>query len=276
MSAHTLTVDAPPNAAEATTLASLPTAPEPTACANCGADRLGEYCHDCGQHYLEGRLSGRLLWREFAQRFLKLERGLGRTMVGLTRSPGRVARDYISGRRRTYVNPISYFLIGTAATLLVFDAEEMRVVMEEGLQAFPFLSPDQGARFIELVVQSVQISYAYQLGFLVLAMGIAWRLLFRRAGTTFWENTVPALYAVGHVSLFSAVLALGEFTGLYEVPMAISALLLPLVFVWAGVSFFAGNQFLVGLKTLLAFVLAFAVYGLLRDGLLIALVLLGA
>ena len=40
------------------------------------------------------------------------------------------------------------------------------------MQGFPFLPPEQSVRFVELVVQSVQISYAYQMGFLVLAMGI--------------------------------------------------------------------------------------------------------
>jgi hypothetical protein len=242
---------------------------------NCGADRLGDYCHVCGQHHLEGRLTVRLLWSEFAQRFLKLERGLGRTFFGLLRSPGRLAQSYVAGHRRPYVNPLSYFLLGAAASVLLFQVEEFRTVMTEGLKAMPFLTPEQSARFVELVLASIQFSYAYQLGFFVLAMAVAWRLLFRKADFTFVENTVPALYATGHVSLLSAGLTLGEIAGLYDLPLTISASLLPAAFVWTAVGFFPGRRVWTGLKTLLAFVLAFAVYGVLRDGIIFALVLLG-
>ena len=152
----------------------------------------------------------------------------------------------------------------------------MQAMMEEGLQGFPFLTPEQSVRFVELVVQSISISYAYQMGFFVLAMAFAWRLLFRGSDTTFVENTVPALYAAGHVLLLSAALALGELAGLYEIPMTLSAAFLPAAFLWVGVGFFGGKKIRGALKTLLAFVLAFAVYGMLRDGIIIALVLLGA
>ncbi len=245
------------------------------ACLNCGARRLGDYCHVCGQHHLEGRLTVRLLWSEFAQRFFKLERGFGRTFVGLSRSPGGLARSYVAGHRRPLVNPLSYFLLGTAASLLLFQEAEFREVMEAGVKAFTFLTPEQSARFIELVLQSVRVSYAYQMAFLAVAMAAAWRLLFRKASFTFVENTIPALYIIGHASLFGAALTLGEIAGLYTLPLAISALLLPAAFVWVAVGFFPGRRVWTGLKTLFAFALAFVVYGVLRDGFLIALVLLG-
>ena len=45
-------------------------------CPCCEAARAGAYCHGCGQHYLDGPITLRLLARQFAERFLKLERGL--------------------------------------------------------------------------------------------------------------------------------------------------------------------------------------------------------
>ena len=126
--------------------ADRPASPEvaaPDACLNCGAERLGDYCHVCGQHHLEGRLTMRLLWSEFAQRLFKLERGFGRTFVGLSRSPGGLARSYVAGHRRPLVNPLSYFLLGTAASLFLFQEAEFREVMEAGVKAFTFLTPSK-------------------------------------------------------------------------------------------------------------------------------------
>ncbi|HMB90182.1 MAG TPA: hypothetical protein VKP65_05000 [Rhodothermales bacterium] len=53
--------------------ADAPLVTTPETCPNCGAERVGEYCQGCGQHYLRRRLTLRILWREFAERFFKLE-----------------------------------------------------------------------------------------------------------------------------------------------------------------------------------------------------------
>jgi hypothetical protein len=106
--------------------ASAPAPPglAPAACANCGAERLGDYCQSCGQHYLDGRLTIRRLWREFASRVFNLNRGLLATFVGLIRRPGHVAADYVGGKRRCYTNPLSYLLLASAFSLLMLQFSE--------------------------------------------------------------------------------------------------------------------------------------------------------
>ncbi len=89
------------------------------ACLNCGAERLGDYCQGCGQYHLDNRLTLRVVWREFAERFLKLERGLAATVLLALRNPGGLARRYVAGERRRFVNPISFLLIGSAISVLL-------------------------------------------------------------------------------------------------------------------------------------------------------------
>jgi hypothetical protein len=88
------------------------------ACRNCGEARSGEYCSRCGQHFLEDRLTFRLLAAEAWER-IALERGFLRTMWEMTARPGVVVRRYVDGQRRTYVSPFTYLVLGGALSLLV-------------------------------------------------------------------------------------------------------------------------------------------------------------
>ena len=86
---------------------------------------MGEYCHQCGQHFLE-RLTIRLFVHELVTR-VSIERGLLYTVWDMTRDPGGVIRRYIAGQRRRYVSPVTYLLFGAALMLLTFPLyEDMR------------------------------------------------------------------------------------------------------------------------------------------------------
>ncbi len=89
-------------------------------CLDCGVTRVGRYCHGCGQRHADDRLTLRSIWRDFAERFLKWERGLPATAKLAFLDPGRLAREYVGGRRRRYVNPVSFLILGsTVAVLLI-------------------------------------------------------------------------------------------------------------------------------------------------------------
>lgn len=200
-------------------------------CPNCSAVCLGDYCHGCGQHHLEAPITLRLLWREFAERVLKMERGLLVTARDLTVSPGAVAQRYLDGQRRRYVNPLSYLLLGAAVTLLVlprvYDAtltEMLDQMNSAGLAAsgadLEAMAPEQRAymeavhtEFIPVLVESMlstmlSVYSVLMLGWAV-ALGGAFRLFFgdRAPRRTFAESLVPAFYAVGHYALLFPLVA---------------------------------------------------------------------
>ena len=82
---------------------------EGRACANCGKSLSGPYCATCGQRANIYR-SFRDLLEELAQDVFKLDLRLTRTLPLLVFRPGKLTRDYIQGRRATYVSPIGMFL----------------------------------------------------------------------------------------------------------------------------------------------------------------------
>ena len=88
-------------------------------CPNCTTPEAGDYCAGCGQSLRIERLTLRILFAEFARKFLNFERGLLRTIKDLSLRPGQTMRAYVEGQRRTYVNPFTYLVFGMAVNLIV-------------------------------------------------------------------------------------------------------------------------------------------------------------
>ena len=202
-------------------------------CANCGAPRAGAYCTDCGQQFLDERLSLRQLWREFAQRYLKLERGLLLTFRQMFTDPGGVARRYVEGQRRRYLNPLSYFLVGATVALLMYTLlgdrllEAMEVQVRQQFEADPrnaevfsdIFGEDPVRGYVGLVFGAIKSAYTYLMLLLVLPLAGLLRLLRSETGYTVAETTVFALYVVGHAIILTSVLmpltvAYGAYVGM--------------------------------------------------------------
>lgn len=80
-----------------------------SACLNCGTRLEGPHCHACGQRaHVHRTLSGFL--HDLIHGVLHLEGKTWRTLPLLAWRPGRLTREYIDGRRASYVSPIALFL----------------------------------------------------------------------------------------------------------------------------------------------------------------------
>ena len=85
-------------------------------CLNCATKLQGRYCHNCGQSADDHHRSiGHLLW-EAIEGFTHLDGRLANTLPALLFHPGKLARDYIEGRRMRHVPPFRLFLV----SLLIF------------------------------------------------------------------------------------------------------------------------------------------------------------
>jgi hypothetical protein len=88
-------------------------------CANCGAVLLGKYCHACGQ---SGHLHHSLLHmlEELGHGLFHFDTKAWRTFPSLVLRPGRLTRDYISGKRTRFVSPLALFLFMMFFMFFVF------------------------------------------------------------------------------------------------------------------------------------------------------------
>lgn len=91
-----------------------------TACANCGATLAGPFCGQCGQRrFVERDRRFVHLAGQFAEAATDLDGRFWRSLRALMLQPGRIAADYMLGRRAYWMSPLSLFLF---ANVLFFFA----------------------------------------------------------------------------------------------------------------------------------------------------------
>lgn len=83
---------------------------EDNTCLNCGKYVPKRYCPHCGQENIEVRYSFLGLIHHFAADLIHYDSSIWLTVRYLLTSPGKLAKEYISGKRKTYVDPIKLYI----------------------------------------------------------------------------------------------------------------------------------------------------------------------
>jgi len=80
-----------------------------SACLNCGTALVGRHCHQCGQAAHVHKTLG-AFFHDLMHGVFHFEGKIWHTVPKLVLRPGRLTREYIDGRRASYVSPIALFL----------------------------------------------------------------------------------------------------------------------------------------------------------------------
>lgn len=91
------------------------------ACLNCGTPLVGSHCHGCGQRGHQHKTLG-AFFHDLLHGVLHFEGKIWRTLPMLVWHPGRLTREYIDGRRASYVSPIALFLFTIFLLFAAFSA----------------------------------------------------------------------------------------------------------------------------------------------------------
>lgn len=174
-------------------------------CRRCGAELGGPYCSQCGQKEAR-RLTVRGTLTEIVSHLTPLDSVMLRTVVDLTRRPGRVVRRYVAGDRTGYFSPAKYAFL--AATAYAFVIHFFNV----DVRPAGFRNTDPRAvGAMRLVVSLV----GYLLFVYLLPAAALMRKLFQRFRMTFAESYVALLYFAGQYLVAITILAL---LGVYSLP----------------------------------------------------------
>ncbi|WP_195908676.1 DUF3667 domain-containing protein [Novosphingobium sp. Gsoil 351] len=91
-----------------------------TACLNCGTTLCGSHCHSCGQAaHVHKTLAA--FFHDLLHGVFHFEGKIWRTLPLLVWRPGLLTREYIDGRRASYVSPIALFLFVVFLTFALFN-----------------------------------------------------------------------------------------------------------------------------------------------------------
>ncbi len=89
-------------------------------CLNCNAEVMGKYCHVCGQENIEPEESAMHLVRHFFEDITHFDGKFFTSLKYLITKPGFLSREYMAGRRASYLNPVRMYVFTSAIFFLLF------------------------------------------------------------------------------------------------------------------------------------------------------------
>jgi hypothetical protein len=202
-------------------------------CLNCqaGLAAAQSYCGDCGQRVLHGRLTMHDIGHDLVHAMTHADHSVFALIKGLAFHPGRVARDYVDGKRKKYFGPFAFLFISVGLASFV--------ILVAGVRWFAPLGDTSAASFLQKHINLIIVMQAPILAGLC-------RLFFRGKGLSYAENLVLAAYTSGFRCMLLAFVGtpLMYFTGAAGSNRAVLAgyyLVWVLYFAWAAVQFFGGR-----------------------------------
>lgn len=89
-------------------------------CLNCGTTVIGKYCHVCGQENLEPKESVWHLLSHFFSDITHFDGKFFTSLKDLLLRPGFLSKEYMNGKRVTYLNPVRMYMFTSFIFFLVF------------------------------------------------------------------------------------------------------------------------------------------------------------
>ncbi|MBO6572390.1 MAG: DUF3667 domain-containing protein [Balneola sp.] len=229
-------------------------------CNNCRTEFEGNFCPNCGQRSNSGRIVFRESVRDVLEHYFDFDAPLIRTVKGLITNPGKLIREYIAGRRKSYSHPFRYFIFVLAIYLILksfLDFDPIQMVSDlRGVEQVP--SPDT-----TIAKASNYFSNHINAFLLIFALTIALfsKLFNFRSKVYFVEYLTLGFFVIGEYMLFSIfILIASTISAKFFLLNYLVVFLYP---VYVLVSFHSGNLFLRILKSLLISVLAWTSYSFL-------------
>jgi hypothetical protein len=221
-------------------------------CKNCDRPliELGHYCAHCGQKAATPRLTLHAIGHETLHALLHVDRSVLSLIRALALRPGRVALDYVSGRRKKYYGPFPFLIV----TVAIASA----AIVVTGFPVMTTDSPDVVFLFLQ---HHVNLLFFIS----VPSIAAACRLLTPRGPFNYAEYLVLAAYVMGMRTLFFCVVNVG---GWYVLRPSASVAkeaylalwpLAPLYLGFACTQFLPGSKWLAAAKGVAAWLMAYGV-----------------
>lgn len=164
-----------------------------TTCPNCGAAVRTPFCGACGQSPTR-QLDLASLFRGSLARILDLNGGFLHTFVRLTVNPGRVCRDYVSGRRQPYTHPVSYCFLLVTAYALTINLLDIEISLGGTIEF------DETQKRVYHTLHGI---LAYLLFVTLVPVAALQRRLFASSGFNLADSYVFALFVIGHSNVIN-------------------------------------------------------------------------
>lgn len=248
----------------------------PSACLNCGEKLLGDFCWRCGQEAADFHRPLRSLAADFLDNVLSLDTKLLRTMGPLFFRPGRLTREYLAGRRASYVRPLKLYLLAALVCfgiLAIWPQGNVRVVVTPSKpgSAVSRPVPESDQMFQKALADPRRFADAFTSNlprafFLLLPLfALVLKLLYPRRGILYLDHLVFAL----HFHAFAFTVMAAAILSRTRMPLPVAATVGVGAWLWIFVYLFlamravyADSRWKTGLRFAALLIVYGAVFGL--------------
>lgn len=180
-------------------------------CKNCEENLRSDfsYCPSCGAKVVRNRLTLKNVWEDISFQVFNLDNTLFKTIKHLFTQPEEVINSYVSGARKRYMNPISFFAIGVTLSGIMFYI--LRNIYDVNLTETSF-APQE--------TPSLDFVFDYQgvMSYLVMPFYalLTWVLFLDKKIYNYTEHLVANAYIVGQVTFVQFLICIPLF-GFFDV-----------------------------------------------------------
>lgn len=89
-------------------------------CLNCGNDVEDRFCPHCGQENIEPKQPFHYLFLHFIEDFTHYDGQFWKTIKYLLFYPGKLTKEYLAGKRQSYVAPVKLYIFISFVTFFIF------------------------------------------------------------------------------------------------------------------------------------------------------------
>lgn len=177
-------------------------------CKNCKANLSEEsdYCYSCGGKVIRNRLTMRNLFENFVESFFSYDNQFLRTLKHLFSKPWEVVDSYVSGTRKKYISPLSFFAISvTFSGLYVF------VVKNYFMDSFAMPQAYDNAASAKIGPDILKITLEYySLIYFLMIPGLALmsKIVFFNKRYNYTEHIVIFFYTMSLISIVSSLFSI--------------------------------------------------------------------
>lgn len=142
-------------------------------CKNCKSpiSEGSKFCNGCGAKIITERLSVKNLWSDVAQNVFGWDNKFFLTVRKLITAPQEILVEYLDGTRKKYSNPITFFAIGMAISIFIFntfDEDYLKMSLETAKAQNEWFAENVGGPYksAEYQKESLEMNEKLQRGFL--------------------------------------------------------------------------------------------------------------
>ena len=175
-------------------------------CKTCGNSLRSDfsYCPACGAKIVKNRLTLKNIWQDLSFQVFNLDNTLIKTFRHMFSQPDVVIHSFISGARKKYMNPVSYFAIAiTLSGLLLYVLRNWYDVRLTESSANPENTPNLDFIFDYQGLMSYLMMPIYAL--------MTWIIFLDKRTLNFSEHLVANAYTTAQVSFVQVMICLPLF-----------------------------------------------------------------